>query len=907
MDLISFGVRMDTGDVARAASELDQLANSAHRLKGEIKSIGPDYSSIGKVMQDNAIAARASAVAFHQQGTSLRAAMLGTTAAVQQGAVATKAATSAYLAQSGAVGAATMSARQYSNAMRMLPAQITDIVTGLSTGQPAFQVAIQQGGQIRDIFGGFGNALRGVASLLTPARLAIGGTVAAAALLAKAYNDAQKEAFALSRAIVMSGNAAGITRDEIYAMAGSVDALVGTQASAAATIAQLVSTGRVGANNLKEFATAAQQLERTTGQSVEETVKIFAELGRSPVEASRKLNEQVNFLTIATYEQIKALQSQGRETEAAEVAQRAYSSAMTERTRQLEQELGALQRMARGTGEFFGDMWDRILNIGRPTSVANQIAALEADLQKLQDQSRFDAGPDSSRVIIARRQALIDGLKQQIAQLRSLQRAQEDAAKASAAQKKALDDHIASQQEDLRVGLARKALMEDISRQRFDIDISGIKRTLDSTLGGYSAYTATLEALRSADMVSEEHYYEAKRTLIERDAAARDQSMREESARIRQELSRLVEMRNQAGRDALERPGASGRTGSEADRIRAEMPFDREIAQLKERLLDLDAERAEVGRKLAAETATLNIQQAAGATAARQALVDARDAAQSYFDTLQQANNRRLESFGMGDRAREIANARNEVDDRFAQQRLDLDREFAAKRISEEAYQERLEILREFNHSALAETDRYYAALAEKESSFLLGAREAIANYTDSASNVAARSKEVFTSAFQSMEDALVGFVQKGKLDFKSLADSIIADLLRMQIRAATSQIFGSLLGALGGMRGSSGSSVQEIPMWSLPQKLATGTTRVPRDDFPAILHKDEAVLPAKLNPWAGGKNPFGGGGVTVNMTMNMAPGNNVAQLAAAGEQLKAEVLSEVFEGLRRNRWGLST
>lgn len=54
--------------------------------------------------------------------------------------------------KSGAV-----SAGQYRNAMRYLPMQMTDIVTSLASGMPVYMVAIQQGGQLRDSFGGVGN------------------------------------------------------------------------------------------------------------------------------------------------------------------------------------------------------------------------------------------------------------------------------------------------------------------------------------------------------------------------------------------------------------------------------------------------------------------------------------------------------------------------------------------------------------------------------------------------------------------------------------------------------------------------------------------------------------------------------------------------------------------------------
>lgn len=60
------------------------------------------------------------------------------------------------------LGRTGQSAAQTANAMRMIPAQMTDIVVGLSTGQSPFMVLMQQGGQLKDMFGGIGPAIKGV-------------------------------------------------------------------------------------------------------------------------------------------------------------------------------------------------------------------------------------------------------------------------------------------------------------------------------------------------------------------------------------------------------------------------------------------------------------------------------------------------------------------------------------------------------------------------------------------------------------------------------------------------------------------------------------------------------------------------------------------------------------------------
>ncbi|HBT3237498.1 TPA: phage tail protein [Klebsiella aerogenes] len=70
------------------------------------------------------------------------------------------------------------SSAQTAFAMRMIPAQMTDIVVGLSTGQSPFMVLMQQGGQLKDMFGGIIPAIKGVSTyvmgLVNPYTVAAG-------------------------------------------------------------------------------------------------------------------------------------------------------------------------------------------------------------------------------------------------------------------------------------------------------------------------------------------------------------------------------------------------------------------------------------------------------------------------------------------------------------------------------------------------------------------------------------------------------------------------------------------------------------------------------------------------------------------------------------------------------------
>lgn len=279
---------------------------------------------------------------------------------------------------------ATMSTKEMAWALRGVPAQFTDIVTSLQGGQAPMTVFIQQGGQLKDMFGGAGNAARAlggyVASLITPMNVAAAGTVA----LAVAYYQGSEEAKAFAKSLAMTGNAAGVSINQLQNMAGAVAAATGaTKGAAAAALAEIAGTGKVTAGAMEQAAAAAIALERTAGTAIADTVQQFAELGKSPVEASRKLNDQYNYLTVAVYQQIKALEDQGRTADAAAVAQAAYASAVQDNADKIKQRLGLLETGWKAVGDGAKIAWDKMVGVGRETPLEEQIAHQVKYLQDL--------------------------------------------------------------------------------------------------------------------------------------------------------------------------------------------------------------------------------------------------------------------------------------------------------------------------------------------------------------------------------------------------------------------------------------------------------------------------------------------------------------------------------------------
>ncbi|AEM24767.1 tail length tape measure protein [Cronobacter phage ESP2949-1] len=149
----------------KALTEEGRAALEESRQKAKATAEGQKFIATLKAQADAAGKAQSELV-------EMRAAQLGVSEAAAPFVASLR-------EQEAAVSKLGVSMGQYKQAMRMLPAQITDVVTSLASGMPVWMVAIQQGGQIKDSFGGIGNTFRELATFITPMNVAIGAAAAA--------------------------------------------------------------------------------------------------------------------------------------------------------------------------------------------------------------------------------------------------------------------------------------------------------------------------------------------------------------------------------------------------------------------------------------------------------------------------------------------------------------------------------------------------------------------------------------------------------------------------------------------------------------------------------------------------------------------------------------------------------
>ncbi|ENZ7757798.1 phage tail tape measure protein [Klebsiella aerogenes] len=277
------------------------------------------------------------------------------------------------------------SAAQIAFAMRMIPAQMTDIVVGLSTGQSPFMVLMQQGGQLKDMFGGIGPAIKGVGTyvmgLVNPFTI----TAAAVGVLGLAYYKGAQEQDEFYKSLVLTGNQVGKTSGQLADMAARAGTVAdSTTGKAASTLNQLVSSGKVAGDSLERVTTAVIKISDATGIATEKLVSDFNDIAADPVAAITKLNDQYHFLTLATYNQIKALQDEGNQQEAARVATDAYANTMQQRANDIHQNLGLLESAWDSLGKAAKGAWDAMLNIGREHTLQDKLTTLNENIAEAQ-------------------------------------------------------------------------------------------------------------------------------------------------------------------------------------------------------------------------------------------------------------------------------------------------------------------------------------------------------------------------------------------------------------------------------------------------------------------------------------------------------------------------------------------
>lgn len=816
MDIASLGFRIDTSDVKKAETELAGLSSAGAKTEATAKGVGDAWSSAGRKVGASAAPIASAGAAFKQGNDAIKAqqaeltkllgkidpvvAALGRLDDQEQqlrkfkgaGLVDTETFReySAKIDQArkslsdvdGTIRRTGSTSKQTAAALRQLPAQFSDIFISLQAGQSPLSVFLQQGSQIKDAFGGVGPALRETAKyaagLVNPYTLAAGAALA----LAVAWKQGSDESVAFNKAIILSGNYAGTSAEQLANAAAAMDQVAGTQRQAAAALAEVAGSAQFTADQVQGVATAAVAMEQATGKAVSETVSEFKKLADEPAAASAKLNEQYNYLTAAIYEQIAALEAQGDAAGAAQLAIESFGSAMQQRATEIEGSLGLIERAWKGIKSGAAEAWDEMLGVGRPATLEDQLAKLNT--------TGVDSGAVAAQGAVLGPLGAIKELYDQIAP--QVQAATDDGAKQVEQEKIRLqllinqrDTEAAYQGQRARAEQEAIAAQRDIDAREKQFLTNAQKRTKE-----VKEYRAELEKIRQANPFDERlDKARVASNIANIEAKYKDpKAAKTPTARDDAATKLLITLREQ--QSALDAQlGTETRLTAEQKK-RAE--FESLIADLKTKeiltadqkslLANQDAIRAQLDKNVAiAEEVRLQ----KDSIKLQERSAQLQQSIQSSSENRSEQYSRRLDAFGQGSQAQEQAAAAADIFKEFRRYQDQLNKNTPKDLLGSAQYLDARKQIGEGLREALAQHDAYYSELKAKQADWKNGASEAFSNYADEARNVADQTSNLIGGTMEALTDGIGESFADALLhgedlreSFTNLADTILTEVV---------------------------------------------------------------------------------------------------------------------------------
>ncbi|EOL1147865.1 phage tail tape measure protein, partial [Escherichia coli] len=262
-------------------------------------------------------------------------------------------------------------------AMRMLPAQFTDVATQLAGGQSPWLILLQQGGQVKDSFGGMIPMFRGLAGAITLPMVGVTSLAVATGALAYAWYQGDSTLSEFNKTLVLSGNQAGLTADRMLTLSRAGQAAGLTFNQARESLAALVNAGVRGGEQFDTINQSVARFASASGVEVDKVAEAFGKLTTDPTSGLMAMARQFRNVTAEQIAYVAQLQRSGDEAGALQAANDIATKGFDEQTRRLKENMGTLETWADKTGKAFKSMWDAILDIGRPESSADMLASAQ--------------------------------------------------------------------------------------------------------------------------------------------------------------------------------------------------------------------------------------------------------------------------------------------------------------------------------------------------------------------------------------------------------------------------------------------------------------------------------------------------------------------------------------------------
>lgn len=731
------------------------------------------------------------------------------------------------------------SQKQIDAALRQTPAQLTDIFVSLQGGQAPLTVLLQQGGQLRDVFGGIKPAVQALVGelmeMVTPVTV-VGAAIAT--LVIGAYQGS-REAGRLGAALAKAGDASNATRDDLVGMSVALDGIAGTRGKAVDTLVEIAEAGVFTRDQMQGVAQAAIAMERATGQSIEQTVEQFKKIAKDPVAAMRELIGKYDELDLALYDNIRAMVAAGDTQGAATLLTNEFAAAQESAAKEVMAQAGYMTKAWNGVMWAVREAWDAVKSIGAESSRAERIADLQgrnrAILQTEGGGRRASLFEDTqaNRESASRVAPLsLDKRRDFFANLDEIRRLEEEAL-----QEKIERDRQATRQRveaaitsgDAEVS-ARQGTQTRLRRQieRETNEYNVLIR--QATEAGLATEAERLKTLRDANT-------KALQDQIDRASSGRNRPVNTFVAETRDGLGELkaalaAERAEIAASRRVLREEFQGKAIDAADfytRSRALVEADlrvqedaitkqitflrtrdgnsRQNIQTQTEITRLEAELAKARAAAAGETARLSVEEAALQRQRESSLRALKEASDARVGADRDQIRSQIDRIRMGDREyevqqrlialeRERADRMASITDRQRNGQIDADQAREETAILEAEFAQRVKI-----------TERGYADMTAAQGDWRNGVRSALENWKDNARNYASQVSSILTNSLNGATDALTEFAITGKLQWREMLADIGKQLVRFFAQKAVMQFLEAFIGDGGGKSGKSGKS----------------------------------------------------------------------------------------------------
>ena len=668
----------------------------------------------------------------------------------------------AFSRQEIAAKKAGLSVGQYSNAMRMLPAQFTDVATQLAGGQSPWLILLQQGGQVKDSFGGIIPTFRALLGSVSPLMVGVGALSAATGALFYAWYQGSSTLSDFNKTLVLSGNSAGLTADRMLALArnGQSAGLTFNQTNEALT--ELINAGVRAGANFDDMSQSVARFTQASGVPVDKVAAAFGKLTSDPTSGLIAMAQQFHNVTAEQIAYVAQLQRAGDEAAALQAANDAATNGFNEQTKSLRDNMGTIESAADSLKRAFKSMWDAALDIGRPDTAQEMVRKAEAAFKRADEiwnlrkndgyvndeaRARYWTDRETARLALdmAQQQAGIAKANEENASREAAAESdrQKYAAQAQsnyARTQSALEKYTARQNE------LNKALKEGrILQADYNINMSAAKKEYEDSLKkpGKAPGVKTPSGVRTVDTASAQtlELQAQLRTLQEHS------SITDTISQQRQEL-----WRQQARFSVLE----------EASRTRALTSDEKSLLASKNEVLS----RAEINARLGDQIV------------AQERLNRLQDTSQKYVTQIGEKTRALVAGGALSSRAAQRQNEEAQLRQGWLN---------AGGSDSDQGYQNELAALK-----------NYYAEQDNLRSDWLSGAKSAWADYADSAADAYGTMKSFASSAFDSMGQNLADTLTRGKADWADFTRSTLSMLTQILVKQAMTGLVSSATSALG-------------------------------------------------------------------------------------------------------------